>query len=108
MMNKPERKKLYLRAIRKWGYKFQLIMLMEECAELIHATSKLIRHGDKQSIENIAEEMADVEIMIEQIKMNTDWELLEEKVQEFKEQKLHKLRGMVNENKESELQKISR
>ncbi len=47
MMNKRERKKIYKEAIKKWGYPLQLNMLMEECAELIQATSKVLRKGNK-------------------------------------------------------------
>ena len=48
-----------------YGRKPQLEMLQEECAELIQAVSKYNRG---KSFDNIAEEIADVEIMIEQIK----------------------------------------
>ena len=50
--------------------------LAEECAELIQATSKLVRYQetsyasdyDWKYLESVCEEMADVEIMLEQIK----------------------------------------
>ena len=40
-------------------------MLMEELAELIQATSKLVRYGDT---EPFLEEFADVEVMLEQMR----------------------------------------
>ena len=50
----------------KYGKEPQLVMLMEECGELIQACSKQLRRKDK-SINNLIEELADVRIMIEQI-----------------------------------------
>ena len=49
-----------------YGKEPQLIVLMEECGELIQACSKQLRRKDK-SINNLIEELADVRIMIEQI-----------------------------------------
>ena len=50
----------------RYGKEPQLIVLMEECGELIQACSKQLRRKDK-SINNLIEELADVRIMIEQI-----------------------------------------
>lgn len=74
-MNRRERKKLYKQAIQKWGITLQLGMLMEECAELIQATHKVIRLGEKKNSawHDLVEEMADVEIMLEQIQTTIDW-----------------------------------
>lgn len=58
--------------IQHYGTDKQLNILIEECAELIQAICKLKRN--KQSTEllnyNLAEEMADVENVIEQFKLN--------------------------------------
>ena len=54
------------KAIEKWGKEAQTIVAMEECAELIQASSKQLRRKDK-SINHLIEELADVRIMIEQI-----------------------------------------
>lgn len=62
------RKALYIDAVRKWGMPLQMGMLMEECAELIKATNKVMRKNNDQTWLDFAEEMADVEIMIEQLK----------------------------------------
>lgn len=55
-----------------YGYEAQSNQLIEECAELIQAISKHLRakEWDKEQIalENLIEEIADVEIMLEQIK----------------------------------------
>jgi len=96
-MNKTKRKELYHKAINKWGLQAQLIMLMEECAELIQATSKIIRHIPKTETDwnNFAEEIADVEIMIEQMKMNVNWQNLNERVETIKKEKLLKLKSII-------------
>lgn len=57
--------RLYRKAVTKWGLDAQLDMLQEECAELIMARSKY-RRGRLGAKANIAEEMADVIIMINQ------------------------------------------
>ena len=55
-----------------YGYEAQSNQLIEECAELIQAINKHLRakEWDKEQIalENLIEEIADVEIMLEQIK----------------------------------------
>jgi NTP pyrophosphatase (non-canonical NTP hydrolase) len=61
-----EKNKLYMKAIEKWGSNAQLGMLQEECAELIQAVSKVMRKQDFSFLK-LAEEIADVEIMMEQM-----------------------------------------
>ncbi len=58
------------RAVNTYGKTAQLIMAMEEMSELIQALSKDIR--GETDIENIAEEIADVEIMLTQLKIIFD------------------------------------
>jgi len=45
--------------------KHQLMILMEELAELIQATSKLVRYGE---MEAFLEEYADVQVMLEEMR----------------------------------------
>ena len=52
-------------AIETFGKEAQIIMAMEEMSELIQALSKNIRGED--NVDNIAEEIADVSIMLEQM-----------------------------------------
>ena len=59
-----------------YGYDAQSNMLMEECAELIQAMNKHKRamasgKGMFEAIEQLTEEIADVELMIEQIRHMT-------------------------------------
>lgn len=55
------------RAIDTWGKCPQLIICMEEMAELTKELSKNLRGQDNDLA--IAEEVADVEIMLEQLKL---------------------------------------
>ena len=54
------------------GYEEQSNQLVEECAELIQAVSKYRRAVTEEekavTLENLIEEIADVEIMLEQVK----------------------------------------
>lgn len=61
-----EESKVCKKAIEIYGADVQQIMAMEEMGELIQAISKKIRGFDHQA--NIPEEIADVEIMLEQLK----------------------------------------
>ena len=60
--------KLLEQMIQKYGESKQLDMVIEECSELIKAISKYKREPEDSSrIKSIAEEEADVRIMLEQI-----------------------------------------
>jgi len=56
---------IFRRASDTWGAVAQMIVAVEECAELQQAIIKAIRTG-KSSI-NLAEEIADVSIMLDQL-----------------------------------------
>ncbi len=96
VISRPRQKAISKAAMHKWGLNAQLGMLMEECGELIQAANKLIR-SDLISVNwrGLANEMADVEIMIDQFKLHIDWENLETKVARAKEEKLLNLERMV-------------
>ena len=55
------------RALDTYGSTLQIVVMMEEMSELQKELCKYLR--GKYSPENIAEEIADVEIMLEQMKM---------------------------------------
>ena len=78
------------RAIDTFGAYQQLDMLIEEMAELIQAISKFKR--DK--IHNVEEEVADVEIMLEQLRLMNDLFDIEV-IDEIKEEKLVRLERNV-------------
>ncbi len=58
---------LYSRAVNTFGETSRLILAIEEMSELTKELSKYIR--GRQNIGGICEEMADVEIMLEQLKI---------------------------------------
>lgn len=58
------------RALRRWGEAAQVGMAVEECAELIVALQKYInRTHNSDTLENILDEIADVEIMLAQMRI---------------------------------------
>lgn len=68
-MKNEELKKIYEGAIELWGEDSQLMMVVEECGELIQAIAKFHRKKDAKTIDNICEEVADVQIMLDQMKI---------------------------------------
>ena len=71
-MKTAQMKRLNKAAWKKWGTDAQLGMLVEECAELIVAVAKLSRHNNGSSLRDVAEEIADVEICLDQCKQMLD------------------------------------
>ncbi|MFQ8581080.1 MAG: hypothetical protein ACLSA6_00360 [Holdemania massiliensis] len=65
-MNKEE---LYKFAIERYGDEAQINQGIEEMAELIQAINKFRRNPCEETLKGIAEEIADVEIMLEQYKI---------------------------------------
>ena len=61
-------KNIYEKTIEKWGHLAQLEMAQEEATELALAIRKHIRKNNDDTFEKMCEEIADVEIMIEQLK----------------------------------------
>lgn len=81
-------------AIRTYGLDNQLFQLDEELAELIQAVNKWRRHmsiSDKYEAykQDVAEEIADVQIMLEQLMMIVN--ISEQDVTEWKDLKIHRL-----------------
>lgn len=67
------RDQILLDAVRTWGDEAQRLMMIEEMSELTKALCKLSRAKTEAdadtAIENIREEMADVQIMLDQMKI---------------------------------------
>ncbi len=78
------------RAVKAYGKDHQLIICMEEMAELTKELSKNLRGHN--NLQEIAEEVADVEIMLEQVKLLFD---LKEAAADAKEAKLLRLRERI-------------
>ena len=80
-------KLIFEQAIRTYGKESQMKMVLEEVAELQKEICKLWRGRD--NVQAIAEEVADVEIMLDQLKLILD---REEDVQRFREKKITRLK----------------
>lgn len=57
------------KALDRYGIEHQTLMLCEECGELIQAANKTLRHGIENTRAQLTEEMSDVMVMIEQLRM---------------------------------------
>lgn len=94
LLTKKEINHLYIRAIALWGNKAEIRQSIEELGELIVALAKRDRFKNGSTVVDVLEEMADVEIMLEQLKMMFDYPLdsLETKFDALKQQKLERLK----------------
>ena len=82
-----------IKAVMHFGADNQLLQACEELSELMQAISKAKRYTGQSYIDGVAEELADVEIMCEQIKVifnisNTD-------VENERERKIKRLRNLI-------------
>ena len=83
-------------AVQEFGEVPQLVMTMEESAELTQALSKYLRGGNNQ--DNIAEEMADVYIMLRQLEIIFNNESL---VEDYIDKKIKRLSNRIQNHKEN-------
>lgn len=83
---------LYERVLKLNGQEAQAIVAIEELSELQKELTKYLR--GKANIEHIAEEMADCEIMLEQLKKYFN---LSKEVEEEKEKKIARLTVRVHQ-----------
>lgn len=66
-MTKEEKEKLYQQCIDKWGADDQIMMMLEEMAELANVLCKSYR--GRVTVDEITTEIADVTIMAEQLRL---------------------------------------
>jgi NTP pyrophosphatase (non-canonical NTP hydrolase) len=66
MRDEKELQKLYKDCMEFWGFEKQARVVQEECAELIVATSHILR-GRKGGYKKMLEEVADVYLMVQQM-----------------------------------------
>lgn len=64
-MEVSNRRRIYEKALVKYGFENQLWMVTEECGELLNAIGKMRR--ERVTREDVITELADVTIMCEQI-----------------------------------------
>jgi len=97
-MKQREKNKLFKESLEKYGNEMQYLLLMEECAELSKECSKYIRGliNDKSNPTAVAEEIADVENMIEQLKwmLGDVWKVF---IDLKKDEKLERLKTRLKE-----------
>ncbi len=93
-MKKEEEEKIYQEAIELFGVTSQKIMVIEEMSELTKELCKELR--DRGNIENIADELADVEITLAQIKNIYG---ISENVEKHKDFKLKRFASRMSELK---------
>ena len=65
-INYEDRKTVYQAALRKWGVDLQTMMAVEEMSELTKEICKIKR--GKMDLDALADEIADVTIMLEQLR----------------------------------------
>lgn len=85
-------RKIYIKAIERYGLRAQIDMVFEEMSELQKELCKFKR--GKDTIDNIAEEIADVKIMLEQMELAFD---IKDKVQFQKDLKSKRLENRLKE-----------
>ena len=83
---------LLQRAISKWGEDAQMKMVLEEMSELQKEICKMWRGKDNRDA--IAEEVADVEIMLDQLKLMLD---IPYQVEQHRQNKLQRLQERLEE-----------
>lgn len=96
-MNTIERNNLLKQAIEEWGSNSQMDMVIEECAELIKAINKFKRSPSAANMNELCGEVADVEIMCQQVRLMVNKDALIDKI---KEEKLDRLRARLDKLKE--------
>ena len=84
------REEIYKELIQRYG-EAQIVVAVEEVSELQKELCKYLRKkGNKH---NLAEEMADVEIMLEQMKMY--FHIENESIEQIKEQKIERTKNRL-------------
>lgn len=89
-MNEQEQLELYEKAIKIYGPSAQIRMFVEECAEAIAAIMQYYERG-RGNLNKVAEELADVEITLDQLKLIVNNEAKWDMVGVFKQLKLDRL-----------------
>ena len=84
---------IYKRALKTWGKEPQMLQVIEEMSELTKEILKNINRK-KDNLNEIIEETADVEIMLEQLKCCYN---IKQQVEDYKAQKLLKIEKRLDE-----------
>lgn len=82
-----------IEAVEKFGEELQMLICIEEMSELTRALIRHQRYADESTIQSICEEIADVEIMLEQMRYIFD---RNGKVERRKDERLIRLENMLD------------
>lgn len=88
VMERDEEYKIYREAIELFGNTSQKVMVIEEMSELTKELCKELRN--RGNVENIADELADVEITLAQLKM------------------IYNIHDLVNEHRDFKLRRLAK
>lgn len=95
-------KEIFDKCKAKWGLESQILMLAEECSELSVACLHLLRNLKQEGgRDHLAEEIADVELMIDEIKYYLQLNTL---VEMHMSDKLTRLEKRLNDSSSSPVQ----
>jgi len=90
---------IYNEALKKFGYRKQLLMMIEKMSELTQAILKQFRMSDTFFYTDaIIEEMADVDIMLMELKSGLDTDGIKIYENVYCD-KLYRLSNLINEEK---------
>ncbi|MFX1450667.1 MAG: hypothetical protein ACFFCM_07495 [Promethearchaeota archaeon] len=89
-----DKKELYKKALKSWGLEAQMFMLFEEMSELQKEIIKTWRGKSDNS--KIAEEIVDVQIMIEQMCITFDVD--DKLIKSYRWNKLNRLESLLSDN----------
>lgn len=89
---------IYQSAVAHFGERNQLEMMQEEALELALAVRRFARHRKYEQIEEIASEIADVQIMIEQLKVIFKEDLFADLINEKMAEKTERLFKLITFN----------
>ena len=92
-MEQKKIEKICRRALDTWGKTYQLSMVLEEMAELQIELLKNMNR-DKNNIDKIAEECADVEVVLNYVKLHFG---IKDEVEKYVEFKVNRLEKRLNE-----------
>lgn len=90
MFSKKDQREICFKAVRTFGENAQCIKAMEECGEMVHALARKVL-DQEPNLDNICEEIADVEILMEQMRVIFGDAFIDK----WKNKKLEKLKGVV-------------
>lgn len=97
-MDLRERQSIYRQAWLKWGSSAQILLAIEEMSELTQVLSKHLNGRlDHTHHQQILDEIADVQIMVEQLAYQIDPDGVENTV----DRKVERLKGRLNVEQEN-------